>query len=179
MRISTALTACWTCLLTATTALAIPPGQPIRSYKSTATIGRSNVGATPSFSPMRQAPVMSPGLPMGATGSAVSPWLNPGSVVGGSGGYYPSQPNRPWPGHHPNYRPDYGRYPEYVPPGYRPPGYRPPGYYPGGHIPVVLPYYSKLHYHWKPTCWTRPYWPVYYNYGYTTFGTWMTIGGGR
>jgi predicted Zn-dependent protease len=42
---------------------------------------------------------------------------------------------------------------------------------------VVLPYYSSLHYHWKPTCWTRPYRPVYYNYGYTVSGTWLGVGG--
>jgi tetratricopeptide (TPR) repeat protein len=41
-----------------------------------------------------------------------------------------------------------------------------------------LPYYSHLHYHWRPTCWTRPYYPVYYSYGYTTTGgSWLSIGG--
>ena len=71
-------------------ALANPPGG-IRNYKTAPRYQPNFSNATPSFSP---------GLPCGATGTAVSPWLNPGSMV--PGGTY-NRPNRP--------RPGYGRYP--------------------------------------------------------------------
>jgi hypothetical protein len=28
----------------------------------------------------------------------------------------------------------------------------------------IRPYYSKLHYHWQPTCWAQNYRPAFYNY---------------
>ncbi len=189
MRTLILVATCSTGLVIVASASSHGQGQSFQSYKSRATIGRNYSSGTPSFSAPR---TRSPGLPMGATGSAVSPWLNPGSVVGGSG-YYPSRPSRPSRPSYPDYRPGYPHYgqpgyrpgighlPEYAPPAYRPPGhrpgYRPPGYYPPGRYPVVIPYYSRLHYHWRPTCWTRPYLPVYYNYGYTVSGTWLGVGG--
>jgi tetratricopeptide (TPR) repeat protein len=41
-----------------------------------------------------------------------------------------------------------------------------------------VPYYWQLHQHWRPSVWTRPYRPAYYNYGYVTTGGGLTIGGG-
>lgn len=133
-----------------------------------------SAGRAPSASMLPSSPSYSR---RGSIGSSSIPSYRYGNTVTRS--YrYPNVDRRPdyrppptWPGYgrpdygRPGYRPDYGR------PGYRP-GYGRPGY------PSYLPYYGHLHYHWRPTCWTRPYYPVYYNYGYSSVsGSWLSIGG--
>lgn len=100
------LPTCCAMWLTTATALAIPPREPVKSYKSFGQVRPSAMDATPSFSPAAQLKgSKSPGAPTGASGRSMSGLRIPGSMAPRPADYYSAEDVKR--NHQQNYGPIY------------------------------------------------------------------------